>query len=63
METQAAYLSRKRQEIALFIRHLTRPWLAPPARSIEDVIEQKFRLSAALKAEQAVDRWWLTETN
>ncbi|MBV8097214.1 MAG: hypothetical protein JOY71_00845 [Acetobacteraceae bacterium] len=63
MEPTAAYLHRKRQEIALFIRCLARPWLAAPARSIEDVIEQKFRLSAELKAEALLDRWWLTETN
>jgi len=62
METYRDYFDRKREELALIASGLGRPkW--PEPRTIEAVIETKFRLAAELKAKQALEAWGMTETN
>ena len=59
METLESYLDRKFQEIALFNNCLASPFdLHRPI----GVVEQKFRLAAAIKAEHALRSWGVTET-
>jgi hypothetical protein len=62
MERAEAYFERKGRELALIAGALrSRTKLAPPD-SVEDVIETKFRLAAALRAEFATAAWAHTET-
>jgi hypothetical protein len=62
MESLASYLARKRCELRLIEACLTDPAPAGLARSVEDVVERKFRAGAAVKAEHARRNWALTET-
>jgi hypothetical protein len=63
METDASYLRRKKEELNLIAACLSQPQEVRPPRSLEDVIEQKFQLAAALKAERLLDDWPATETS
>src|SRR3954447_676 len=62
METLEAYLDRKHEELTLLNGFLDTPLALRHPVSVVDVIEQKFRLAAALKAEHALHDWALTET-
>ncbi|HKO72985.1 MAG TPA: hypothetical protein VJV58_18815 [Bradyrhizobium sp.] len=62
METLEAYLERKHEELALLNGFLGSPLRLRRPSSIEEVIEQKFHLAAALKAEHELHDWALTET-
>src|SRR5919202_2442571 len=62
MESAEAYFERKYDEIRLIDGCLAAPRAPARPRSVEDVIEQKFRLGAALKAERALAGWADTET-
>src|SRR5437762_11136761 len=62
METLEAYLDRKHEELKLLNGFLGTPLALRHPVSVVDVIEQKFHLAAALKAEHALHDWALTET-
>jgi hypothetical protein len=62
METLEAYLDRKHEEVTLLNGFLGTPLALRHPVSVVDVIEQKFQLAAALKAEHALHDWALTET-
>ncbi len=62
METKQAYLDRKDQEIQFLNGHLRPPRVLTPARTVTAIVEQKFRIAAALKAQHALDHWASTET-
>jgi hypothetical protein len=62
METLEAYLYRKHEEVTLLNGFLGTPLALRHPASVVDVIEQKFHLAAALKAEHALHDWALTET-
>lgn len=62
METLEAYLSRKKEELELLNGCLIHPLRIRPPKSVIEVIEQKFHLAAALKAEHVLHDWALTET-
>ena len=62
METLDAYLARKHAEVTLLNGCLESSLALRHTVSVVDVIEQKFRLAAALKAEHALHDWALTET-
>jgi len=62
METLEAYLDRKHEEVTLLNGFLGTPLALRHPVSVVDVIEQKFHLAAALKAEHALHGWALTET-
>lgn len=63
METDASYLRRKKEELDLIAACFARPQEVSPPRSLEEVVEQKFRLAAALKADRALDDWAGSETS
>ena len=62
METPASYLNRKRQEISLLSSCLASPPEPLGLASVAAVIEHKFRLAAAIKAERSLQNWSVTET-
>ncbi|MBR1272742.1 hypothetical protein JQ629_35220 [Bradyrhizobium sp. AUGA SZCCT0222] len=62
METVEAYLARKREELELLNSSLRDPLTIRFPRSVAEVIEQKFHLASALKAEHALHDWAQTET-
>jgi len=62
METLEAYLDRKHEELTLLNGFLGTPLALRHPVSVADVIEQKFHVAAALKAEHALHDWALTET-
>jgi hypothetical protein len=62
METVEAYLARKSEELELLNSFLSDPLTIRFPRSVADIIEQKFHLAAALKAEHVLHDWALTET-
>ena len=62
LEEPRVYLERKRQEIALLNSCLEEPLHLEPPSSIEAVVEHKFRLAGALKAQHALRDWAFTET-
>jgi hypothetical protein len=62
METVEEYLFRKKEELDLLNRFLSDPLTIRLPRSVAEVIEQKFHLAAALKAEHVLHEWALTET-
>jgi len=63
VETTEEYLDRKRKEIALLNKCLARPLYLEPPQSPNDVIEQKFQLTAALRAQHEFGNWRATETS
>ena len=62
METLEAYLDRKYDELALLNGFLGTPLRLRRPVSEAEVIEQKFHVAAALKAEHELHDWALTET-
>ncbi|MBR0829543.1 hypothetical protein JQ596_28810 [Bradyrhizobium manausense] len=62
METLSAYLDRKHEELKLLNGCLGSALALRKPVAVTEVIEQKFRLAAALKAEHALHDWALTET-
>lgn len=62
METNEEYLGRKHKEIALLNNCLAPLCLSTP-RSPNEVIEHKFRLTAALRAQHDFGNWSATETS
>ncbi len=62
MENIKQYIGRKYQELVLFNEYLASPLMLRPPNSIADIVNCKFRLAAALKAEHALNDWALTET-
>ena len=62
MESVEAYSVRKKQELDLLNSFLGEPLTIRSPKSVAEVIEQKFHLAAALKAEHVLHDWALTET-
>ena len=62
MENTDAYFSRKYRELALIARCLRSTENIQQARTVDGIIEAKFRLAAALRAEHANAAWAHTET-
>lgn len=62
METLSAYLDRKHEELTLLNGCLGSALALRKPIAVTEVIEQKFRLAAALKAEHALHDWAFTET-
>jgi len=62
METIEAYLQRKHRELRLLNDCLRTPLPLTHPRSVAEVIRHKFQLTAALKAEHALQDWDVTET-
>jgi hypothetical protein len=62
MESIEAYLERKDEELRLLNGCLETPLPLAPPRSLAEVIRHKFQLTAALKAEHAINDWAITET-
>jgi len=62
MESTDAYFTRKCRELALIERCLAAPSELEPTPSAADVIERKFKLAAALRAERSLQSWAITET-
>jgi hypothetical protein len=62
MESVEAYSVRKKQELDLLNGFLGEPLTIRSPKSVAEVIEQKFHLAAALKAEHVLHDWALTET-
>ena len=63
METSEAYLERKLAELRLLNGCLSTPLTLSAPVSVNDVIRHKFQLTAALKAEHALQHWADTETD
>jgi hypothetical protein len=57
METVETYLARKKEELELLNSFLSDPLAIRFPRSAAEVIEQKFHLAAALKAEHVLYDW------
>ncbi|ANW03368.1 hypothetical protein [Bradyrhizobium icense] len=62
METFEAYLDRKYEELTLLSGFLDAPLPLRRPTSVPEVIEHKFHIAAALKAQHALHDWALTET-
>jgi hypothetical protein len=62
VETLEQYLDRKQQELSLLNKCLSASKALQRPRSIAQVIREKFRLAAELKAEHALRDWAHTET-
>jgi hypothetical protein len=62
METVEAYLARKYEELALLNSCLREPLPLARPRSVSEVVERKFQLTASLRAEHALGSWKSTET-
>ncbi|MGJ4939503.1 hypothetical protein ACQR1W_02945 [Bradyrhizobium sp. HKCCYLS1011] len=62
METIEAYLNRKGEELRLLNDCLRNPLQLARPGSVNQVIRDKFQLTARLKAEYALSHWAITET-
>jgi hypothetical protein len=62
METIEAYLQRKHRELRLLNECLRTPLPLTHPRSVAEIIRHKFQLTAAMKAEHALQDWDVTET-
>jgi len=62
MESLEAYLDRKYEELKLLNGFLDPPLPLLRPVSVDEVIERKFRIAAALKADHTLHDWALTET-
>jgi hypothetical protein len=62
METSEAYLERKHREIGLLNDCLRSPLHLARPQSVGEVVDSKFQLAAALRAEHALQDWKATET-
>jgi len=62
METTAAYLDRKFEELTLLNSCLAAPLSLDRPGSVADVIRRKFQLTAALRAAHEMQEWNATET-
>jgi hypothetical protein len=62
METTSDYFDRKYAELALIAQSFE-VGRCPRPRTIEEIIETKFRLGAALRANHALQMWPNTQTN
>jgi hypothetical protein len=62
IETVQAYLKRKHDELRLLNDCLKSPLLLTCPRSVDEAIRCKFQLTAALKAQYALEHWAVTET-
>jgi len=58
----ASYFERKAREIALLDGCLTTRLALPAPAEAAEVIDGKFRLAAALRAERSLQSWAITET-
>ena len=58
----AEYLTRKAREIALFEACLDKPLAQPSPSGIDEVIDNKFALAAAVRAQRSLADWGITET-
>ncbi len=62
METIEGYFDRKHEELKLLNDCLRRPLSLASPRSIAEVIERKFQLTALIRAEHELQDWTATET-
>ncbi len=62
MESLAAYFDRKHEELWVLNQCLRTPLDVVRPRSVVEIIGNKFRLTAALKAQHELDDWAFTET-
>lgn len=62
METIQAYLERKHSELGLLNACLRNPLCLPHPRSVDEVINSKFQITAALRADHELRDWKATET-
>lgn len=62
IETVNAYLERKHEELRLLNCCLKTPLPLNYPRSVAEVVRHKFQLTAALKAQHALEDWAVTET-
>jgi len=62
LDSLGLYLARKSREIDLLKSCLRTPVDLPAPKSVVAAIEQKFRLTAMLKADQLLEHWSITET-
>jgi hypothetical protein len=62
VETTESYLARKFEELKLLNDCLRRPFSLVPPKSVDDVIQLKFQLTASIRAEHELQDWTATET-
>jgi hypothetical protein len=62
VETIEAYLDRKHEELKLLNDCLRRPFSLVGPKSVHEVIQLKFQLTASIRAEHELQDWTATET-